>query len=179
MARKNEIKPRKTEVVEIREDRLCIGVTRLIKIAKSLYFTGLNNPHAVAKLCEEGMPFIADNKEKKFPLEDVLSWYISEKMEIEELKAVKMQAEIGRIQSQTDKLKLDYKITKKEFVSVAEVSKSQAELISFLKNQDKNSLKQEKDPAIRKKLDEHYRRKWQDTGKELEKLQERDIDSNA
>lgn len=169
----------KKEPCEIINNKLCIGANRLISIAKSLYFSELNDKHKITEFCEEGMPFIKAGKERKFILEDVLRWYVEEKMGLDELKAVKLKTEIGRISAQTEKINLDYKIAKKEFVSVAEVSKSQAELITFLKTQDKNSLNKIKDTKTRKILDDFYKKKWEIIGEELEKLQGGDIDSNA
>ena len=109
----------------------------------------------------------------------MFEWYSKNRLEIDELKGVKLQSEIDRTKAQTQKINFDYKVAKKEFVSVKEVSQSQAELITFLKNQDMNSLREITDKKDRKRIEAHYKKKWDAIGKELERIKDSELDSNA
>ena len=169
----------KKETVEIIDGKLCVGITRLNGIAEKIYLSELSEPHKTAELTKAGMPVVIKNKERLYPVEDVFEWYSKNRLEIDELKGVKLQSEIDRTKAQTQKINFDYKVAKKEFVSVKEVSQSQAELITFLKNQDMNSLREIPDKKDRKRIEAHYKKKWDAIGKELERIKDSELDSNA
>lgn len=97
-------------------------------------------------------------------------------LEFDDLKSAKLKSEIEYKKSQTTKINFEYKIARGEFIPVKELSQQQAELITFIKNWDKNSLKNIKEPELRGKIDAIYKQKWESLAEELSMLKQKELD---
>ncbi|BCX79266.1 hypothetical protein [Campylobacter sp. 19-13652] len=166
----------KKQKLEIINDKTIVSISTLIRVATVLGYTQMAEPHKVAELIDEGLPTYESGKEKSFALEDCLIWYQENVLEFDDLKSAKLKSEIEYKKSQTTKINFEYKIARGEFIPVKELSQQQAELITFIKNWDKNSLKNIKEPELRGKIDAIYKQKWESLAEELSMLKQKELD---
>lgn len=129
----------------------------------------------ISRWVKKGMPYELNGKERIFNFTDVYLWLSENERDLDYLKAEQIRVQTENARKQIEQRELKIKETKKELVSIDAISQSQSDLIELLKSQDKLSVTRETDAKLKKKLDEHYAKKWLEVQKELKAMS----DNNA
>lgn len=148
------------------------GVTELA------YLLNPEQPYSrtqVGRWVKKGMPYELNGKERIFNYTEVYKWLSENERDLDYLKAEQIRVQTENARKQIEQRELKIKETKKELVSIEQISQSQAGLIELLKSKDRLSVTRETDAKLKKKLDEHYALKWLEIQQELEILS----DNNA
>lgn len=148
------------------DDTIVAGQQPMLKIL------GVSKP-TFTKWVKEGLPFEMRGKTKVYKLDQVQKWVNQNVDYLAELELIKTQAQIKEIEIRTAHRKLKLKIDKKEYVSMEVLDRSQGALVDYLRNADEISVKRCTDPVIKKRLDEHYRKKWDGVHKEFKAMLEK------
>lgn len=153
------------------------GSTALIEILKKSGLHRTSNRRAISEFVKEGMPYVMNGKEKQFPVGECLGWYVENKLDIVELRSLNIKADIAQKEKRTEKIDIEVGILKGEFVSIAEVSKSQSELITLLKNTQADYVNRLPNGELKTSMDEAFKESWNLIVDKLKQERDKDIDS--
>lgn len=130
-----------------------VSAVRIGQILGACYNAGTDiDKKYIKEFKDEGMPFRLLKNQPLYPIKECIVWYAREK-DMHDPKTAKMLAETTRIKKNIELQELEIKKAKGEYVSVAELSNQQAELIKFFIENFSSFVKRQVDKRLKKELD--------------------------